>query len=348
VWSLNEPSPGGRGIDISKQREKTSMRMFKAIAGALIAIALATGASAQQDYPNRPIMLVVPFPPGGQADTAARLLTKAMSDRLGQNVIIENKPGAGGVIGAEIVMGAKPDGYTLFYGSSGPMGILPKLLKNISYDPVKNFVPIAAVAVSPLVLLVPPGKPYKTFREFADYAKKNPDKLTFSSVGIGSTQHLGGELLSLSIGTKMIHVPYKGSAPAVLDLLAGRIDVGFDNFAPNKGNIEAGKLLPLAVAAEKRLTSLPDVPTTVELGYPDVLMSSWSSFAAPAGTPQPIIDKLAGVFDAVTKDPAIVRFYNDAGSTVLEGVIKDKARDFYISEGAKFKLLIEKSGATAE
>jgi tripartite-type tricarboxylate transporter receptor subunit TctC len=293
-------------------------------------------------------MLVVPFPPGGQADTAARLLTKAMGDRLGQNVIIENKPGAGGVIGAEIVMNAKPDGYMLFYGSSGPMGILPKLLKNISYDPVKNFVPIAAVAVSPLVLLVPPGKPYKTFKEFADYARKNPDRLTFSSVGIGSTQHLGGELLALSLGARMIHVPYKGSAPAVLDLLAGRIDVGFDNYTPNKGNIEAGKLIPLVVAAEKRLTSLPDVQTTGELGHPDVIMASWSSFAAPAGTPQPIIDRLASVIDDVMKDPAIVKFYEDAGSTLLTGILKDKARDFYVSEGNKFKLLIEKSGATAE
>jgi tripartite-type tricarboxylate transporter receptor subunit TctC len=324
------------------------MKIVAILAAALATLAIAGGAAAQQDYPTRPIMLVVPFPPGGQADTAARLLTKAMGDRLGQNVIIENKPGAGGVIGAEIVMGAKPDGYTLFYGSSGPMGILPKLLKNISYDPVKNFAPIAAVAVSPLVLLVPPGKPYKTFKEFADYAKKNPDKLTFSSVGIGSTQHLGGELLSLSLATKMIHVPYKGSAPAVLDLLAGRIDVGFDNFLPNKGNIEAGKLIPLAVAAEKRLKSLPDVATTGELGFPDVLMSSWSSFAAPAGTPQPIVDKLASVLEDVTRDPAIVKFYEDAGSTVLQGVVKDKARDFYISEGNKFKLLIEKSGATAE
>jgi tripartite-type tricarboxylate transporter receptor subunit TctC len=147
VWSLNEPSPGGRGIDISKQREKTSMKMFKAIAGALIAIALATGASAQQDYPNRPIMLVVPFPPGGQADTAARVLAKAAGDRLGQQIVIDNRPGAGGIIGAEMVMNAKPDGYTIFYGSSGPMGILPKLHKNISYDPVNKYEPIAAIEV---------------------------------------------------------------------------------------------------------------------------------------------------------------------------------------------------------
>lgn len=324
------------------------MKLSRALASALISLALASSASAQQDYPTRPVTWVVPFPPGGQADTAARVLAKATGDRLGQQIVIDNRPGAGGIIGAEMVMNAKPDGYTIFYGSSGPMGILPKLHKNISYDPVKNFVPIAAIAVSPLVLLIPPGKPYKTFKEFADYAKKNPEKLTFSSVGIGSTQHLGGELLALSIGTKMVHVPYKGSAPAVLDLLAGRIDVGFDNYTPNKGNIEAGKLIPLVVAAEKRLSSLPDVQTTGELGHPDVIMASWSSFAAPAGTPQPIIDKLASVFEDVTKDPAIVKFYEDAGSTVLQGVVKDKARDFYISEGNKFKLLIDKSGATAE
>jgi tripartite-type tricarboxylate transporter receptor subunit TctC len=317
-------------------------------AAALAAFAFAGGAAAEQDYPNKPITWVVPFTPGGQADTAARVLQKVFSEKIGQQVIIDNRPGAGGIIGAEFVMNAKPDGYTIFYGSSGPMGILPKLHKKISYDPVKNFAPIAAVAISPLVLLIPPGKPYKTFNEFVDYARKNPDKLNYSSVGIGSTHHLGGELLSLAIGTKMTHVPYKGSAPAVIDLLAGRIDVAFDNYAPTKPHIDAGKLIPLGVAAEKRLTSLPDVPTIRELGFPDVLMASWSSFAAPAGTPQPIIDKLAGVFEQVTKDPAVVKFYEDAGSTVLQGTVKDKARDFYISEGAKFKLLIEKSGATAE
>jgi tripartite-type tricarboxylate transporter receptor subunit TctC len=323
------------------------MTIIRTLACAAFALAFTAGASAQ-DYPNRPIIWIVPFTPAGQADTAARVLAKATGDRLGQQIIIENKPGAGGIVGAEIVMNAKPDGYTIFYGSSGPMGILPKLHKNISYDPVKSFVPIAAIAVSPLVLMVAPGKPYKTFKEFVDYAKKNPDKLTFSSVGIGSTQHLGAELLSMNIGVKMVHIPYKGSAPAVIDLLGGRIDVAFDNYLPNKGHLDAGKLIPMAVAAEKRLSSLPDVPTIGELGYPDVVMSSWSSFAAPAGTPQPIIDKLADAFLAVMADPATIKFYNDAGSTILDGVVKDKARDFYITEGNRFKLIIDRSGATPE
>jgi tripartite-type tricarboxylate transporter receptor subunit TctC len=324
------------------------MKLVRTIVAALVASTFAGSALAQQDYPTKPITWVVPFTPGGQADTAARVLSKVFGEKIGQQIVIDNRPGAGGIIGAEMVMNAKPDGYTIFYGSSGPMGILPKLHKKISYDPVKNFEPIAAIAVSPLVLLIPPGKPYKTFKEFVDYARKNPDKLNFSSVGIGSTHHLGGELLSLAIGTKMIHVPYKGSAPAVIDLLAGRIDVAFDNYAPIKPHLDAGKLTPLAVAAEKRLTSLPDVPTLGELGFPDVLMASWSSFAAPAGTPQPIIEKLAQTTVATLAHPDVAKFYNDSGSTILQGVIKDKARAFYVSEGNKFQMLIEKSGATAE
>jgi len=324
------------------------MHAIRTSVGILFALTLAVRAVAAEDYPSKPITWIVPFTPAGQADTSARMLAKTVGEKLGQQIIIENKPGAGGIVGAEIVMAAKPDGYTIFYGSSGPMGILPKLHKTISYDPVKSFAPIAAVAVSPLVLMTAPGKPYKTFPEFVDYARKHPNALTFSSVGIGSTQHLGAELLSISIGTKMIHVPYKGSAPAVIDLLAGRIDVAFDNYLPNKAHLDAGKLIPMAVAAEKRLTSLPDVPTIAELGFPDVVMSSWSSFAAPAGTPQPVIDKLADAFLAAMADPAIIKFYNESGSTILEGVVKDKARDFYISEGERFKRIIDVSGATPE
>jgi tripartite-type tricarboxylate transporter receptor subunit TctC len=324
------------------------MKLVQTLAAAVATLAFATGAFAQQNYPIKPITWVVPFTPAGQADTAARALAKVFGDKIGQTVIIDNRPGAGGIIGAEVVMNAKPDGYTLFYGSSGPMGILPKLHKNLSYDPVKNFVPIAAIAVSPLVLLIPPGKPYKNFKEFAEFAKNSKEPLTFSSVGIGSTQHLGGEMLSLALGIKMIHVPYKGSAPAVIDLLAGRIDVAFDNYTPNKGHIDAGKLLTIGVAAEKRLVSLPDVPTIGELGYPDVVMASWSSLAAPANTPQPIIDKIANVMLDTMADEGIQKFYSDAGSTILDKQVKDKARDFYISEGQKFKVLIDKSGATAE
>lgn len=322
------------------------MKIISLFAGAILAAS--TLPVCAQDYPTKSITWVVPFTPGGQADTAARVVAKLAGEKMGQPIVIDNKPGAGGIVGAEYVMNAKPDGYTIFYGSSGPMGILPKLMKNISYDPVKNFEPLVAMAISPLVLLIPPGKPYKTFKEFVDYAKANPDKLSYSSVGIGSTHHLGGELLAMTIGAKMAHIPYKGSSPAVIDLLGGRIDVAFDNYTPVKPHIDAGKLIPLAVAAEKRLTSLPNVPTTAELGIPDVKMASWSSLAAPKGTPDAIVEKWSKVMTETMADPTIVKFYEDSGSTVLQGVTKEKAREFYESEGAKFKLIIEKSGATAE
>lgn len=324
------------------------MTVVRLLAATVFAVVTASPAMAQQDYPTRPITWVVPFTPAGQADTAARAVARVAGEKIGQQIVIDNKPGAGGIVGAEMVMNARPDGYTIFYGSSGPMGILPKLMKNITYDPVKNFEPLAAIAISPLVLLVAPDKPYKTFKELVEYTKKNADKMSYSSVGIGTTQHLGGELFCLNIGVKTVHVPYKGSAPMVIDLIAGRIDFAFDNYTPNKGHIDGGKLVPLAVASATRLKSLPDIPTTGELGYPDVQMASWSSLAAPKGTPQAIIDKWAKVMTETMADPAIIKFYEDAGSTVLQGAVKDKARDFYLSEGAKFKLVIDKSGATAE
>ena len=244
---------------------------------------------------------MVPFTPGGPGRHRRRACwRKRSATRSDRQIIIDNRPGAGGIIGAEIVMNAKPDGYTLFYGSSGPMGILPKLHKNLSYDPVKNFVPIAAIAVSPLVLLIPPGKPYKNFKEFADYAKKNPDQLTFSSVGIGSTQHLGGELLSLAHRHQDDPRALQGIG-AGGDRPARRPHrCRLRQLHAEQGQHRRRQADPAGVAAEKRLTSLPDVPTIGELGYPDVIMASWSSFAAPAGTPQPVIDKLASVIGDVT------------------------------------------------
>jgi tripartite-type tricarboxylate transporter receptor subunit TctC len=320
------------------------------LTGIALALGLTLGAlpAAAQDFPTRPITWVVPFTPGGLADIGARTVGKILAEKLGQPIIIENKPGAGGIVGAEAVANAKPDGYTMYYGSSGPMGVNPSLHKKLSYDPIKSFVAIHGIAISPLVIGTNPSKPYKTLKELVEYAKKRPGELTFSSVGVGSTHHLGGELLGLAAGIKLIHIPYKGSAPALTDVLSGTIDVLFDNAIPIKPQLEAGKILPLAVAATKRLPILPDVPTTAELGYPEVLMSSWSSAVVPAGTPQPIVDRLAAAFDAAMRDPGLIKYYEDNGSIVMTGVGKEKLTEFYVSEIAKFKAVIEKSGATAE
>ena len=237
------------------------------------------------------ITWVVPFTPGGQADTAARVLQKVFSEKIGQQVIIDNRPGAGGIIGAEFVMNAKPDGYTIFYGSSGPMGILPKLHKKISYDPVKNFEPIAAVAVSPLVLLIPPGKPYKTFKEFVDYARKNPDKLIFSSSGLYGALHLPTALFMQAADVKLKHLPTAGGGPALTAILGNNSQVLVTSIAAANAQMKAGKLRALACFSSQRAASTPDVPTLKELGY-NVEFSIWVGLFAPKGTPEPVIAKV--------------------------------------------------------
>lgn len=299
-----------------------------------------------ETYPNRPITWVVPFPPGGLADIGSRMIAKKLSENLGQTVVIENKPGAGGIVGAEAVANAKPDGYTFVYGAAAPMAVNVSLHKRLSYDPLTSFEPVHGITMSPLIIATNPSKPYKTFKEFIDYAKKNPGKLNFSSPGIGTAHHLAGELISISTGIRMQHVPYKGAAPAMADVLSGAIDVMFDNLIPVKNQLESGALLPLAVTSAERLPSLPNVPTTAELGFPDIVISSWATIAFPAKTPQPIVDRMAGAVADVMKDPEIVKYFQDGGAIIMTGISKDKLRAFYKSEIEKFRKLVEKSGAT--
>lgn len=324
------------------------MKYVSVAALALLAVFNGTASAQQETYPNRAITWVVPFTPGGLADIGARTVGKVLSDKIGQTIVIENKPGAGAIVGAETVARAKPDGYTLFYGSSGPMGSNVSMYKNLSYDPLKSFIAVHGIAISPIIIATNPSKPYTTFKELIEYARKNPGKLNYSSVGVGSTQHLAGELLQLEAGIKMVHIAYKGSAPAANDVLAGTIDVMIDNAIPIKPLIDAGKIKPLVVLATKRLPILPDVPTAGELGFPNVLMSSWSSAALPADTPQPIVDRLAQAMSEAVNDPGVVKYYEDNGSIVMKDVSKEKLTEFYKSEIAKFKKVIEASGAKAE
>ena len=277
------------------------MRLIQTLAAAVATLALVTAASAQQDYPNKAITWVVPFTPAGQADTAARVLAKVAGDKLGQQIIIDNRPGAGGIIGAEIVMNAKPDGYTIFYGSSGPMGILPKLHKNLSYDPVKNFAPIAMVIYAPQMLAVHPSMPVNSLPELVAYAKSNPGKVAFGSSGHGTQPHLLGEMLKLMAGIDLIHVPYRGAGRNVTDVVAGQVQMIFETTAILLPHIQSGKLRALAVAAEARSPLLPGVPTTAENGYPKLTASFWSGVLAPAGTPAAIVDKLNGAINEILR-----------------------------------------------
>ncbi|MEZ5764124.1 MAG: tripartite tricarboxylate transporter substrate binding protein [Xanthobacteraceae bacterium] len=321
--------------------------LLKALSGALLSSLLVSVAAAQ-DFPNRPVTWVVPYTPGGVTDTGARVVAKAFSETLGQQVIVENRGGAGGIVGTEYVAQSKPDGYTVLYGSSGPMATNPYLYKRVTYNPMTSFSLIHTMSESPLIMVVNANAPYKTVKEFVDYAKKNPGKINMGSAGAGTTTHLVGELLQKEADIKLTHIPYKGSSPEMVDLLAGVLNVSFDYSVVVKPLIEAGKLRPLAVTSAERMKNFPDVPTLKEAGYPGAVLSGWSTLVAAANTPQPIVDKLAKAFGEALKKPEVVTYFESNGSSVMPPLTGDKLMKFMVDENAKFKSLVEKSGATAE
>jgi tripartite-type tricarboxylate transporter receptor subunit TctC len=264
--------------------------------GSLVAVS-----TSAQPYPNRLIKLVLPFPAGGPTDGAARLIAEKLSASLGQTVVIENRAGgAGGTVGAKLVATADPDGYTLLFTPPGPLVTAPLIYKTVGYDPVKDFAPVATIFSSPQVLVVHPAVPANSMRELAAYAKANPGKVSYASPGFGTQPHLLGEMLKLAIGADIVHVPFRGSAPALTDLLAGQVQVFFDTATFLLPHLEAGKLRPLAVADEARNAQLPGVPTTIESGFPKLQGTYWTAVVAPAGTPPEVIGKLNAAINAVT------------------------------------------------
>ncbi|MBN8987865.1 MAG: tripartite tricarboxylate transporter substrate binding protein [Rhizobiales bacterium] len=251
-----------------------------------------------EEFPARPITWVVPFAPGGITDTTSRIVAEEMSKTLGQSVLIDNRGGGGGTVGTEQVARAKPDGYTMIYGTQGTMAANVTLRKELSYDPLKSFLPVHLVGESPNLFVAFEGAPYKSVPEFIAYAKANPGKVTFSSSGVGTATHLVAELFKSVAGIDMLHVPYKGSAPALNDLIAGRLDVMFDYPVSVGPHVEAGKLKVLATTSPERLHGFPNVPTMAELGLKEMTTQSWSCIMVPAGTPAPIVDRLAAAAHA--------------------------------------------------
>ncbi|WP_265921616.1 Bug family tripartite tricarboxylate transporter substrate binding protein [Cupriavidus nantongensis] len=290
----------------------------KAIVSALAAIGAAwfapTALAQDGSYPARPVTLVVSAAAGGTTDIAARMIAEPLSKALGQPVVVDNRPGGNGGIAASLVARAKPDGYTLMLQYSGFHVITPLLVKNLSWDPVKDFAPVANILSAPQVLVVRPSLPVKSLKELVAYAKANPDKLNYASSGNGSLQHVSTELLNQMAGTKITHVPYKGTGPAMTDLLGGSVDLTITTPPPLMGHIAAGKLRPLVVTSKTRLPSLKDVPSAPEAGYPDLDVSSWFAMYAPAGTPKPVVDKLTGEIDKIMRTEAFRKKAEELGA----------------------------------
>jgi tripartite-type tricarboxylate transporter receptor subunit TctC len=245
-----------------------------------------------QNYPSKPIRYVVPFPPGGTTDIISRLIAQKLTESLGQPVIVENKAGAGGVVGTDSVAKALPDGYTILMGASGPIAISPSLLKNIPYDPIKDFAPITTVAVVPTMLVVNPSVPANSVRELIALAKARPGRLSFASTGNGATPHMAGELFKLATNTDILHVPYKGSSPAVNDLIGGQTSMMFEQITAVLPHVKSGRLRALGVGGLRRSSALPDMPTISEAGVPGFDVSSFFGVLAPSGTPAAIVSKL--------------------------------------------------------
>jgi tripartite-type tricarboxylate transporter receptor subunit TctC len=275
--------------------------MIRRIAAIVLAGLAILGPAMAQSYPNRPIKMILPFPPGGPIDTMGRLIAQRMSTGLGQNVIIENRAGGGSSIGMRAVASADPDGYTLLFASSGPLAITPALYKNLDYDPNTSFVPIATVSSGPMALVVSPNLPVKSVQELVAYAKANPGKLNYGCT-VGTPPHMAWGLFTVLTGTDIVYVPYKGAAAAFTDLVGGQIQMNFDATGSLLPFIRDGKLKALAVSSETRNPDLPEVPTMVESGI-DFLMSFWTAVLAPAGTPPEIVGKLNAVInDALRSD----------------------------------------------
>lgn len=272
----------------------------------LVALALACAAPAfAQGFPNKPVTLVVPFPPGGGTDTGGRVIAEQLGRRWGQPVIVENKGGAAGQIGADFVAKSKPDGYTLLLGNIGTQAINPLLYPKMPYDADKAFAPVSLVAELPLAMMVNPAVPAKTAAEFIALAKAKPGQLSYSSSGAGGAPHLAAEMFKDQTGAFILHVPYRGGGPAIADLLAGHVQLSFMTVLEASGHIKAGKLRALAVTGDKRVPAFPDVPTLAEKTLPGFNAISWIGLLAPAGTPQDVQDKIAADVRAVLADEAV-------------------------------------------
>lgn len=309
--------------------------------------ALCSTSFAQSNYPNKPINFIVPYGAGGSADSRSRQLGQKMGAILKQPIVIDNKPGAGGNIGTEAIVRAAPDGYTIGMGNFAPMAVNKTLFGNLRYDPEIDLTPIILIEKGPLVLVVNPNSPYKTVQDIVLAAKAKPGVLTFSSGGIGGSHQLSAELFELNAGIQMIHVPYKSGSAALTDLMAGNVDLMFDQMYSAVPSIKADKIRPLAITSKKRSPLLPNVPSFAELGYPKVEVLNWQGLIAPKGTPKAIIDKLNAAANEALKDPQLRELMLSQGNEIGGGSPAEFAA-LIKTEGAKWSAVVKSANIKPE
>jgi tripartite-type tricarboxylate transporter receptor subunit TctC len=309
-------------------------------------LALMSGGVRADDYPSHPVKIVVPFPPGGSNDIIARILAQKLSERSGQQFFVENRGGAGGNIGAEAVAKAGADGYTLLVTAPPPLTTNVALYRNLPFDPARDFAPVALLATVPIVLMVHPSLPVKNVQELVALAKAKPGTLNFGSSGIGSTNHLAGELLKHMTGIDIVHVPYKGAAPAMNDLIAGHIPMMFDNMPAVLPQVQGGAVRAIAVAGARRASALPDVPTVAEQGVDGFEAFSWFGLVAPAKTLAPVLETLQREVEAILKMPDVRKRLTELGAE--PGAIAAAGFGKFLGDDtAKWTKIIQASGATA-
>jgi tripartite-type tricarboxylate transporter receptor subunit TctC len=306
-------------------------------------LALTSGFAAAQAYPAKSIRVVAPFAAGGALDLTSRLVGQKMNESLKQNVVVDNRPGAGGVIGADLVAKAPADGYTLLLASPAEIAVLPHLQK-MPYSAERDLVPVSLAAVTPLILVVHPSLPAKSVRELIAVARSRPGELTYASAGTGGVQHLAGELLKITAKVNLIHVPYKGAAPAMPDLIGGHVAMFFSGMPPAMPHVRSGKLRPLAVTTLQRSPAAPDVPTMAESGVAGFDISNWFAYFVPAGTPAEIVARLNAEIVRALKQPDVKSKLAEVGAEAA-GTTSDELARFVREESEKFARLIKQSGA---
>jgi tripartite-type tricarboxylate transporter receptor subunit TctC len=315
------------------------------LAAASLLAALAGPALAQADYPNRPVRLIIPFPPGGSNDVVGRVIAQHLGESLGKQIIVDNRAGAGGVIGTEVASKAAPDGYTLL-GISLAHAVNPWLYK-LPYDPIKAFAPIGIMGKGPVVLSVNPSLPVQSVKELVALAKSKPGDLQYASAGVGSFQHLSAELFKLTAGVDILHIPFKGGGPAMTDVMGGHTKVLFSSLVQTTPHIKSGKLRALAVGGTERSPVLPDLPTVAEAGVPGYASENWWGIVAPAGTPAPIIERLYQALTQAQDNPEAKKYFDAEGAAIVK-MSTAAFGQFMVSEMDKWQRVVKEGNIKAE